>query len=44
MIARYKAAKVTVDTGSGAKLSVGINAKGGIKAEITRTEKKSREI
>lgn len=33
-----------IDTGEGVKLSVSINAKGILKAEITKNVKKSREI
>ncbi len=39
-----KAVKVTVDTGVGAKLSIGINSKGNIKAEIAKTAKNSVEV
>lgn len=44
MIIRYKAQKITVDTGKNGKVSVSETAKGGIKVEVSQTVKKSREV
>ncbi len=44
MIIRYRAQKVTVDTGANGKVSVSETAKGGIKVEVSQTVKKSREV
>ncbi len=44
LITDEKASKIVIDTGEGVKLSVSINAKGILKAEITKNVKKSREI
>lgn len=38
-----KITKAVIATGSGIKMSVGINAKGNIKTEITQTKKRSAE-
>lgn len=44
LITDEKASKIMIDTGDGVKLSVSINAKGILKAEIAKSVKKSREI
>lgn len=44
LITDEKASKIVIDTGVGVKLSVSINTKGTLKAEITENVKKSREI
>ena len=44
MILEQKITKISVDTGKGKKMSVMVNAKGIIKVEISKTEKKSTEV
>lgn len=43
LMVQDKIVKATVDVGNGIKLSVGMNAKGSIKTEITQTKKRSAE-
>lgn len=42
-IVDYKLNKITLDIGKGVRLSVGVNAKGAVKSEITQTKKRSTE-
>lgn len=44
LITDEKASKIVIDTGDGVKLSVSMNTKGILKAEIAKSVKKSREI
>lgn len=44
LIVDEKASKVVVDTGKGEKLSIKIDGKGILKAEIVKNVKRSREI
>lgn len=43
LMVQDKIVRTTVDIGNGIKLSVGMNAKGSIKTEITQTKKRSEE-
>ena len=43
LMVQDKIVRTTVDIGNGIKLSVGMNAKGSIKTEITQTKKRSAE-
>lgn len=43
LMVQDKIVKTTVDIGNGTKMSVGMNAKGSIKTEITQTKKRSAE-